>query len=75
MTHIPPTPVSLSHAVALEHIADLRAEADRERASRVVVRPRRVHLSLTALRVGAARSLAELVAPRGARRGEPCPTC
>lgn len=75
MTHIPPSPVSLTHAVALERIADLRAEADRERAARVVVPPRRPHLPLTALRAGAARALAELVAPRGARRGEPCPTC
>ena len=76
MTRTPALPQSLTHAAALAHIADLRAEAEREHLTRGATQARHLPSWLAAATV-ALRGRVAGALPGGRAPGHraPCPTC
>ncbi|MGZ4502035.1 MAG: hypothetical protein ACXVXD_16520 [Nocardioidaceae bacterium] len=76
MTRTPALPLSLTHAAALAHIADLRAEAEREHLTRGAT-PTRHLRSWLAAPTAALRDRVAGALPGGRALGHraPCPTC
>lgn len=69
-------PLSPTHAAALAHIANLRAEAEREQLARQVVRTQRRPAWPAAVAAALRASLAgALPGTRPERRGAACVTC
>lgn len=79
MTRTPALPLSLTHAAVSAHLAELRAEAERERLAHAVPRHRRTPAWPTAVAAALRDSVASALTSRrqlnGTGRRASCATC
>lgn len=79
MTRTPALPLSLTHAAVSAHLAELRAEADRERLAHAVPRRRRSPAWPTAVAAALRGSVSSALPSRrkleGTGRRASCATC